>query len=210
MLLAQFTVPDTEAFPIMTPIPFALHITTNSKPVKRDEPLPNDSIFPAPPTTPHTGVELKLMRNVYVRANHQDGESFSTLIDHLGGFGPEPSQTVHTDVKDNVWEPCHDSHNEKKHLGTWKQEVVFRSHFAVQCAPTFQSRTMRVDVRPVRPKCLATAHTAPSIICRSRSTFLVSEITSEAFILFALSQTCPPRDQIHGRGLLQSLIFLRE
>ena len=143
----QFTIPDTEAFPIMTPIPFALHIITISKPVKRDEPFTHDIIFPAPPTTPHSGIELKLMRNVYVRANFQDGESFSTLIDHLGGFGPDPTQTVHTDVKDAVWEACHDNHSEKKHLGTWKQEVVFRSHFAVQCAPTFQSRTMRIDVR---------------------------------------------------------------
>lgn len=84
------------------------------------------------------------MRNVWIKANHQDGESFGTLVDHLGGFGPEDNteSRIQIEVKKNVWIP----NAEEKDHGFWKQEVTFSSTFTVQCAPTFQSSTMAVNV----------------------------------------------------------------
>ena len=86
------------------------------------------------------------MRNVWIKANHEDVESFGTIVDHLGGFGPDDNtdSPAHAEIKENLWVPDAD----RRDHGSWKQEVTFSSSFTVQCAPTFQSSTMTVNVSP--------------------------------------------------------------
>lgn len=137
----------------MTPIPFILHVVTVSKPMKREDTPAHGSIFPTPPHSPQAGVEIRLMRNVLIKARIQDGGSYGTLVAHLGGFGHESGQArVDTDLKGPVWIPGHG--NEKKQLGSWKQEVTFQSTFELTCPPTFSSSTMSVNVSLCCPQTL--------------------------------------------------------
>ncbi|KAJ3557999.1 hypothetical protein NM688_g1171 [Phlebia brevispora] len=135
--------PAVDVYPIFTPIPFILEIVTLSKPMKREDVF-QGAVFPAPPHSPRTGVELKLVRDVSIKAQHQDGTSFGSLVAYLGGFAHDESAgaEVQTEIPESIWIP--DQAAQKKHLGTFKQAVTFKSSFTFHCAPTFMAETMSV------------------------------------------------------------------
>ncbi|GJE88447.1 hypothetical protein PsYK624_045300 [Phanerochaete sordida] len=140
--------PDMEAFPVLTPIPLTLNVVTVSKTMKADEHKEDEEIFPEPPQNPKK-YELKMESKIWVKAQgHTNGSSDHT-VGYLAGFGesddPHFSDAVQVQGLRKTWIPSHDSHDEKKHKGQWKQEVTFRSSFVLNCPPSFSTDTMTVE-----------------------------------------------------------------
>ena len=117
--------------------------------MRRDDAKGDDDLFPAPPTTPQ-GVELRLVRRVFISAQ-TDKETGTDKMMYLGGLGPDSKPAEHATLgliiqpMEKVWIP--EGGNEKKSKGVWKQEVNIQSTFTLTCPPSFAAETMRVDVR---------------------------------------------------------------
>ncbi|KAF7796293.1 hypothetical protein EIP86_007470 [Pleurotus ostreatoroseus] len=119
-----------------------LDVITFSKPMKRDDNQPKGPIFPPPPHSPRL-VELKLVRDVWIKARTFVRTRCGALVEYLGGFAQDEdaNKSVQTEVSDPVWIP--DQGNEKE-FGVWKQQTRFNSVITFGCPPTFQSDTMSV------------------------------------------------------------------
>ena len=145
--------PDISIIPIFTPIPIAIEIITISKPMQREEGSKAKTIFPAPPMSP-TGVELKLMREVWITIKSWQ-EKGVDAVSMLGGFGhPRRQETTPTSpqvkIMDKVWVPeISSTTTDQKRKGTWRQGVTFRSTFALTCSPGMWSKNMNMHVRVV-------------------------------------------------------------
>lgn len=121
-----------------------LDVVTFSKPMKRDDSHTKGPIFPSPPHSPRL-VELKLVRDVYVKARTFERTSCGILVEYLGGFAQDEdaNTSVQTEVSDPVWIP---NQMDEKEAGVWKQQTRFTSAITFRCPPTFQSDTMSVKV----------------------------------------------------------------
>lgn len=139
----QLSMPDIDIVPIFTSIPFTLTVTTTSKTVERDEATTSAPIFPPVPVAPKD-VELTIERSVYIRANTWSTSS-TNYVARLGGLGsglqPAAYAPVEVEPMEKVWIPNR-SADEKKQKGVWKQEVVLKSSFALNCSPAFDADTM--------------------------------------------------------------------
>ena len=93
--------------------------------------------------------------NINIHALSHSTSSSDQFVAYLGGLGPDLPVKFYENVRfehmDKVWIPSHDSHDEKKQKGQWKQEVTFKSSFVLSCAPSFDSQTMSVRVRRGSP-----------------------------------------------------------
>ena len=124
-------------------------ITTLSKPTKWTAESESEPVFPAPPNTTE-GVELKLVRFIAVEA--QGYQRFGDIkVAYLAGLGPTAPTKERNGVEmgpvSKVWIPRDgDGKSEKKKHGVWKQEVQFKSQFALATVPAFQSPFLRIAV----------------------------------------------------------------
>ncbi|TCD61739.1 hypothetical protein EIP91_007988 [Steccherinum ochraceum] len=141
----EISFPNTHMYPLFTPIPYTLRVTTISKPMKKDEAdrKPNKPIFPSPPTKP-TDVQFHLVRQIWLKAQWftATGEESVTA---LGGMqtvasAVESGQPVDVQVRDRDWIPSETD----KNTGTWLQETTFSSAFVLTCPPTFSMELIRL------------------------------------------------------------------
>ncbi|EKM51572.1 uncharacterized protein PHACADRAFT_150064 [Phanerochaete carnosa HHB-10118-sp] len=124
---ATLIFPDTNALPILTPIPVTLSIVTVTKTMKFDDHKEKDEIFPEPPQDSKK-YELNMVYVNYVKARG-----------YTEGGGE------HMQAARKVWIPSNDSHDEKKHKGQWRQEVAFRSSFILDCPPSFSTEILSLE-----------------------------------------------------------------
>ena len=134
--------------PLFTPIPYILHIVTMSKPMKKDEAdkAPNKPVFPCPPSRP-TDIRFRIRRHLWLKA-HMFTATGAEDVTPLGGMEVATSAStkpVEVEVRAKEWIPS----EEGKSVGTWLQDVTFRSVFVLTCPPTFKAETMHLNVRLV-------------------------------------------------------------
>ena len=138
-----------EAFPVLTPIPFNLNVVTVTKMMKFDEHKEDDEIFPEPPRDPKK-YELKLTYKVWVHCENHEHTSSEDDVGFLGGLGeskdPHSADGLQVFPAKKTWIPSQDPHDEKHHKGQWKQEIMFKSSFVLNCPPSFKVEIMNVEV----------------------------------------------------------------
>ncbi|THH01546.1 hypothetical protein EW026_g1148 [Hermanssonia centrifuga] len=135
------SLPDIDVFPVQSPIPFILTVLTTSKPSQQEDSSKEQAVFPVPPADPRKGIELKLLRRVAVNAGVKKQFSAGDLTVYLGGLGPEAQDdTAQIDPVERTWVPTTEN---PKYAGFWRQEAKFRSTFTLDCAPSFEFRTIK-------------------------------------------------------------------
>ncbi|PSR74842.1 hypothetical protein PHLCEN_2v9556 [Hermanssonia centrifuga] len=141
----SISLPDIDVFPVQSPIPFILTVLTTSKPSQQEDSSKEQAVFPVPPADPRKGIELKLLRRVAVNAGVKKQFSAGDLTVYLGGLGPEAQDdTAQIDPVERTWVPTNEN---PKYAGFWRQEAKFRSTFTLDCAPSFEFRTIKAYVR---------------------------------------------------------------
>lgn len=117
--------------------------------MKRDEVEEDDVIFPPIPLL-HKHLEFELSQSVSVNAQGFSSDD-SDSVAYLGGMAEDQDSEFYKDVQvlptEKVWMPSADPHEARKHKGSWKQEVTFRSFIRLTCPPTFQTDNLSVEVR---------------------------------------------------------------
>jgi hypothetical protein len=138
--------PALVAFPMSTAFPFRIHITTETKPMKRTEgPEENNKpLFPAPPLD-FSQFKLTLIRRVHVRTSTRNAHIIETVL-HLGETGDFPRSATHTmeaDPPEWVASP-----NSDKGKGIWRRTVHMQSSMCLSVPPTSNTQILSWDVSP--------------------------------------------------------------
>ncbi|KAI0683446.1 hypothetical protein BC835DRAFT_1423249 [Cytidiella melzeri] len=140
-------IPELSILPVLTPIPFTLTVVTHSKSMKPEDKSAGETIFPTPPSKPEQ-LNFRIERYVFIRARGWTAAGEDDFAVPLGGGDARtPLQAPVYDpvgvlTTDKVWIPTEG--DEKHEKGRWKQEVVFKSYFRLNCPPAFHSETMQV------------------------------------------------------------------
>ena len=110
------------------------------------------SVFPSLPRPEQ--VDFWVENDASFRADAWAAAINGNAVAHLGGLGSSGTTNQVTNVDpvnvqtaDAVWIPAEE--DKKDDRGRWKQEVVFRSTFFLNCAPSFESATLNVKVSSV-------------------------------------------------------------
>ncbi|KAJ7347738.1 hypothetical protein DFH08DRAFT_1000951 [Mycena albidolilacea] len=104
--------PALAAFPMSTPVPFRIHVTTETKPMKHTD-GPEHELFPAPPLN-FSQLKFTLIRNVYFRTSTRKKHH----LDVLGETDRSPqSVTRLLEADPPEWNPS----NEDKSKGIWRR-----------------------------------------------------------------------------------------
>lgn len=129
----------------MTPIPYFLNIVTTTKPAKMGATHPDMAVFPAPPLNP-AEVEFRLVRDLSLTADTWTAKSSAIFVCDIGGCGRSAAvESAEVEVMKKAWIPSLE--DEKKQIGSWKQEVKVKSKIYLDCTPAFESELIRLDVR---------------------------------------------------------------
>jgi hypothetical protein len=150
-IMATLELPTLQSYPICTPIPFRLRVTTRTKPVERsDAPVEKGKpLFPAPPRDA-AGVELRLDSVAYVEARRRGSSIETTVLAALGGLGsaaPRAArEAVSVTVDEPVWIPVEGASGKSSGKGTWNRNVTFSSSFVLACPPTVQTPILSCNV----------------------------------------------------------------
>ncbi|KAJ6631461.1 hypothetical protein B0H10DRAFT_2207118 [Mycena sp. CBHHK59/15] len=133
------TIPKTRAFPVATPIPFTLHVVTQTKPLPRSD-RPEDKhgmpLFPAPPAM-SSNVKLQLRRDTELRVRGRV-RRVEDVFDLRGSLGDVTRvAAVRMVVDEPTWAP-----QDTKDRGIWTRAVHFESALALPYAPTYSTETV--------------------------------------------------------------------
>ncbi|KAI0697064.1 hypothetical protein C8T65DRAFT_28134 [Cerioporus squamosus] len=138
----ELSVPDIAMFPLFTPIPYKIDITTNTAPAtrrSRDDPG-NAPIFPSPPTNA-AAMTLELVRRTHICVERRETTLKSTAAWFLGP-GVRPPEAVNVDRVDKEWVTTQAADagtppRSTKEKGVWVQCAQFASRFLLNVPPTF-------------------------------------------------------------------------
>ncbi|KAJ7640815.1 hypothetical protein DFH06DRAFT_1215302 [Mycena polygramma] len=141
------SIPDMRSFPVATPVPYTLHVVTETKRMTQAECPENrhgKPLFPAPPTKA-SRLTLRLLRKTTIRAEKETGHAEDSF--HLQGTPvpgdakpAAPPHHVELTVDDPVWIPKDE--DDKKARGIWRRAVHFNSTLAFPFAPTSNTETI--------------------------------------------------------------------
>ncbi|KAJ7869107.1 hypothetical protein B0H14DRAFT_3581729 [Mycena olivaceomarginata] len=142
---ATLSLPDLASFPIATPIPFCLHIVTETKTLDRTD-RPEDKhgkpLFPAPPTlSGQVKQELKRFSQVRVhnRIRHIEDRFDLQGIRGLGDVDRAArKRAVEAVVDEPEWVPK----DSNKSSGFWRRSVRFNSTLDFPFAPTSSAESL--------------------------------------------------------------------
>ena len=118
--------------------------------MRRSESSAGEPIFPTPPRSPRD-IEVKLLRKLDLQAGPRHEIATDAILE-LGGFGEAFSRDgvpPEIEIAEDSWLPDRESEKigDMNQLGTWRQEVAFRSTLIFTCPPSFVSETLSVGVR---------------------------------------------------------------
>ena len=142
-LSLQFSVPDIATFPLFTPIPYRIDITTETTPARRrsqDEPR-DAAVFPSPPRNP-SEMTLQLWRRTNVSVGRHAAEmTLKSIAVQFLGAGTRPPEPVNDNVPEKEWvvTQAADARTKTKEKGSWVQNAQFWSHFYLNVPPTFKT-----------------------------------------------------------------------
>jgi hypothetical protein len=164
-LFSQVSLPDLPEFPISTPVPYTLHVVTETKTLDRSD-RPEDKhgkpLFPVPPTQPSDLFRRNIEYTVQGRGlglhrekkkdifNLHRSQALANTTEmkkvRRAQTAPtqpmEPAGEVHTITDEPEWVPKDD-----KERGIWRRSVRFTSTLAFPFAPTSTTETLRWSVR---------------------------------------------------------------
>ncbi|KAJ7043292.1 hypothetical protein C8F04DRAFT_1074342 [Mycena alexandri] len=133
----KLVMPALATFPISTPFPFRIHITTETKPGPEQK-LSNLS-FPAPPLN-FSQLEFTLIRNVYFRTGKRSAHAGETVL-FLGETGDSPGSATHLMEADPPeWIPTR-----VKGKGVWRRTVHMQSTMSLSVPPTCDTPLLSWD-----------------------------------------------------------------
>ncbi|KAK7023860.1 arrestin-N domain-containing protein [Favolaschia claudopus] len=134
--------PGLAAFPMSTPLPFQIHITIDTKPMKRtDSPFEDGKpLFPVPPSN-FSELSLTLIRNVHLHA-YTRRKNKSEMVLYLGGTGEATHSSSHSlDMDPPEWIPV----DGDKGKGIWRRTVHMQSTLCLSVPPTHTSQYISWD-----------------------------------------------------------------
>lgn len=147
---AELITPKLPSFPIRTPLPFHLRVTTHTKPLERDgHPLPDGegekALFPAPPAGP-SGIEFRLDRDLRVVAQGRRSGYTVEAMPALGGMGARASrqtgEVTRVDVAEPEWIPTASDEKSGAAKGVWRRTIGFTGILLFTCPPSFKTTTL--------------------------------------------------------------------
>ena len=139
-------------YPLFTPIPYIIDITTTTAELFRWGAGASSSIFPAPPTTAGQYI-LELVRHTTVRVEEEECTFESTVTTFLG-INQLPSAIVDMELPEEEWMGVHDPYAKRRAQGgntrgMWVQRSCLRSCLTLDIPPTFNvSDMVACEVRP--------------------------------------------------------------
>ncbi|KAJ7270091.1 hypothetical protein B0H12DRAFT_1094481 [Mycena haematopus] len=140
----KLTIPNMDSYPIMTAIPFSLHVETDTKLMHVSNALVDKHgkpIFPAPPAL-SSDVKLIIHRRTQIRVRSHTGHVEDDFV-LKGSLGDVTRVAAIQHVSDEAeWIPS-PGLVDKKGQGIWRRAVHFHSSVAIPHAPT--SGTENVD-----------------------------------------------------------------
>ncbi|RPD55392.1 hypothetical protein L226DRAFT_208167 [Lentinus tigrinus ALCF2SS1-7] len=141
----EFSLPDIPVYPLFTPIPYTIDITTTTAVLFRWGAGASSSIFPAPPTTAGQFI-LELVRRTTVRVEDEEHTFESTVTQYLG-LNRLPSASVEMDLPDKEWMGVHDPDANRRAQsgnarGMWVQRSCLRSSLTLDVPPMFNASDM--------------------------------------------------------------------
>jgi hypothetical protein len=167
-LFSQVSLPDLPEFPISTPIPYTLHVVTETKTLDRSD-RPEDKhgkpLFPVPPTQSSELTQVFRRKAEYTvrdgglheekRKDTFDLHTSQALANTTASKKVrraqntptqpvEPAGEVHTMIDEPEWIPKDD-----KGRGIWRRSVRFTSTLAFPFAPTCTTETLQWSVRDI-------------------------------------------------------------
>jgi hypothetical protein len=148
-ITATLELPTLQSYPICTPIPYRLRVTTRTKPVDHNEKLIDRGtpLFPAPPKNP-AGLDFRLDCIAQVKAGRHDCSVETTSLWSLGGLGTAARRAAREAVSMVIEEPLWNAAKGKSgSKGTWTRSVTFSSSFVLTCPPTVDTSTLSCNVR---------------------------------------------------------------
>ncbi|KAJ7771806.1 hypothetical protein B0H16DRAFT_1364589 [Mycena metata] len=130
----KLVLPALATFPMSTPFPFRIHITTETKPGPEEKPG-----FPAPPLN-FSQLEFTLIRNVHFRTGKRSAHVGETVL-LLGETGDSPASATHLMEADAPeWIPTN-----QKGKGVWRRTVHMQSSISLSVPPTFDTPPLSWD-----------------------------------------------------------------
>jgi hypothetical protein len=148
-ITATLELPTLQSYPICTPIPYRLRVTTRTKPVNHNEKLVDRGtpLFPAPPRNT-AGLDFRLDYIAQVKARRHGCSVETTSLASLGGLGSAARraarEAVSMVVDEPLWTPAKGKSGGK---GTWTRSVTFSSSFVLTCPPTVETPILSCNVR---------------------------------------------------------------
>ncbi|KAJ7202334.1 hypothetical protein GGX14DRAFT_654253 [Mycena pura] len=136
---ARLTMPDLPSFPIGTPIPFSIHVETDTKPMTDEGSNTPEyidkrvkSMFPAPPDSlREMNFQLRRLGELRVGKRARQAKDDYELY-NSGGMA------VHKETNAPEWIPD-PGHDIGKGRGIWRRSVKFDSTVSIPYTPTFRT-----------------------------------------------------------------------
>ncbi|KAH9856559.1 hypothetical protein C2E23DRAFT_446511 [Lenzites betulinus] len=136
----ELLVPHLDTFPLFTPVPYSIIITTTSAPVKRkgNAPPPPD-LFPLVPRSA-SEIDFDLRRFVDLQTPYFPSNPEEHVADVISK-AHAPSPPVEVEITDYMWIPAEGGKEDK---GCWMQEATFSSSMILRCTPTFLTEEIKI------------------------------------------------------------------
>lgn len=142
----EMKIPEIKTLPLFTNIPVIIHITTTTKPMKRDESSEGEDskgrIFPCPPQEPKE-IELFLRRRIRLSARGWDDEGKENIssLGGLGKVGGAKEGQIEFHVGETRWNPS----DSDKGKGCWVQESTVNTSIHLTTTPSFMTHVMSIE-----------------------------------------------------------------
>ena len=148
----QLLVPHIDVFPLFTPIPYSIVVTTCTPPIKlkggADEflvPEPNEKELYPPLMRDPSFIHLELRRFVDMKVAFKPSNPEEHITDVIAttASGTGSAFPVEMEIGERTWVP--DEENEGR--GQWMQEATFHSRMYLRYTPTFVTEEVKIKVR---------------------------------------------------------------
>lgn len=135
--------PHLDTFPLFTPIPYSIIVTTISAPLKRKSTAqPQKDLFPPVPRSA-SEIDFDLRRHVDVQTPYFPSNPEEHVADIISK-AHTPVPPVDVEITDYMWIP---EEGAKEDRGCWMQEATFSSSMILRFTPTFLTEEIKTKVR---------------------------------------------------------------
>ncbi|KAI9000629.1 hypothetical protein BD414DRAFT_472271 [Trametes punicea] len=135
----ELLVPHLDTFPLFTPVPYSIIVTTITAPTKRKGlAQPTTDVFPPIPRSA-SEIGFELHRHVDLQTPYFPSNPEEHVTDIISkAHAPVPP--VEVEVTDYMWLP----EEGKEDRGCWMQEATFHSSLSLRYTPTFVTEEIKV------------------------------------------------------------------